>query len=147
VTLAFWDSSAFVKLLVDEVGSDEAERVWNEAETAAACRLVVPEVGAALAAAARSGRLDAASHRRALREWSRLRDEAAMVELTNEVAIDAAALTTRYPLSGADAVHLASALSIAGTVPLFVTWDRRLAAAALDAGFPVTPGDARPDFV
>jgi len=140
VTLAFWDSSAFVKLLVDELGSADAERVWNEADAPAASRLVVPEVSAALAAARRSGRLDAAAHRRSLHEWGRLQDEVDMVEVTAGVASEAAELATRYLLSGADAVHLASALSLDDAGPLLVTWDRRLGSAATAAGLSVVPG-------
>jgi predicted nucleic acid-binding protein len=140
VTLAFWDSSAFVKLLVDEAGSDDAERVWNEAESAAASRLAVPEVTAALSAARRSGRLTATAHRRSLREWARLQDELDMVELTSEVSREAADLATSYPLSGADAVHLASAVSLERAGPILVTWDRRLASAAVSVGLAVAPG-------
>jgi uncharacterized protein len=67
VALAFWDSSAFVKLLIDEVGSDDAEALWNDPGPAAASRLVVPEVSAALATGRRIGRLDEKSHRVAQR--------------------------------------------------------------------------------
>lgn len=141
MTLAFWDSSAFVKLLIDEVGSEEAERLWNDPAPAAASRLVVPEVGGALAAARRVGRLDRASHATALREWRAYRAEVDFVELTPEVAGNAADLAVTHPLSGADATHLATALALIGSDVLVATWDRGLGAAALAEGLPVMPGD------
>jgi predicted nucleic acid-binding protein len=98
-------------------------------------------VSAALAAARRSARLDAAAHRRSLRAWGRLQDEVAIVELTPEVAREAAELVTKYPLSGADAVHLASALSLDDASPLLVTWDHRLGSAAMSEGLFVAPAD------
>ena len=32
MTTAYFDSSAFVKLLIDEDGSEHAEQIWNEAD-------------------------------------------------------------------------------------------------------------------
>jgi len=139
VTLAFWDSSAFVKLLIDEVGSDHAEALWNDPGATAASRLVVPEVSAALAAARRAGRLDAASHRTAVREWGSYREEIDLVELTATSADDAAALAVRHHLSGADAVHLATALELRQGPIILASWDRRLSAAASTEGFVVVP--------
>jgi hypothetical protein len=43
-------------------------------------------------------------------------------------------------LTGADAVHLAAALALRAEDLVFVSWDARLAASALAAGLPVTPG-------
>jgi predicted nucleic acid-binding protein len=139
VTLAFWDSSAFVKLLIDEVGSEDAERLWNDPSPTAASRLVVPEVGAALAAARRGGRIDLASHGTALREWQGYQSEIDLVELTPELADHAADLAVTHPLSGADAIHLASALALVDRGVVIATWDRRLAAAVLAEGLPVIP--------
>lgn len=139
MTLAFWDSSAFVKLLVDEAGSEAAERLWNDPSPTAASRLVVPEVSAALAAARRAGRIDAVSERDARRRWGRHLRSVELVELTFDVADRAARLASEHDLSGADAVHLASALSLAASAPIVVSWDRRLSAAALEAGLSVAP--------
>jgi predicted nucleic acid-binding protein len=143
VTLAFWDSSAFVKLLIDEAGSDDVEALWNDPGPTAASRLVVPEVSAALAAARRSGRLDEPSHRAAQREWSRYRHEVDFVELSATLADRAAALVPKHDLSCADAVHLATALELRERPMVIASWDRRLAAAAVAVGFVVVPGPDR----
>jgi len=139
VTIACFDSSAFVKLLIDEPGSELAEQLWNEADTVAASRLVVPEVSAALSAARRAARLDEVSERTARRAWSTYWDAIDVVELTVAVTADAADLAGRLLLGGADAVHLASARTLSAGDPILVSWDRRLSAAALDAGLSVAP--------
>lgn len=137
--IACWDSSAFVKLLVEEPGRDLAVELWNDSIDVAASRLVIPEVGAAFAAARRAGRLDDAAHRAAAREWDRYRRAVDLVELAPEVAERASMLAARHALSGADAVHLASALLLVDADPIFVTWDRRLGDAASAAGLDVVP--------
>jgi predicted nucleic acid-binding protein len=54
VALIYFDSSAFVKLLAEEPGSDLAARLWDGCDAAVASRLAYPEVRAALAASARN---------------------------------------------------------------------------------------------
>lgn len=139
MTLAFWDSSAFVKLLIDEVGSDEAEALWNDPGPTAASRLVVPEVSAALATARRSGRLDEVSHRTAEREWRVYRAEINIVDFPSSLADSAARLATKHDLSGADAVHLATALDLRERSLIVASWDRRLARAVVAEGVVVVP--------
>lgn len=142
MTLAFWDSSGFLKLLVEEPGRDLAVDLWNYASDVVASRLAVPEVSAALPAAGRAGRLDEPSAREARRRWDRHLDVVELVELTPGVADRAALLAGEHHLSGADAVHLSSVLSLASTDPVVVTWDRRLAAAAWAVGLTVVPEPA-----
>lgn len=54
MALAYFDSSALAKLVLDESGSDIAAAIWNGCDTALSSRLAYPEVCAALAAAGRS---------------------------------------------------------------------------------------------
>ena len=61
------------------------------------------------------------------------------------VARLAADLTSRMLLGGADAVHLASALSLAPAEPVLVAWDRRLRAAGLLAGLRLAPASGGPE--
>lgn len=55
------------------------------------------------------------------------------------IAADAADLAARLLLGGAAAVHLASARTLGAADPVLVSWDRRLSAAALEAGLSVAP--------
>jgi hypothetical protein len=54
VPLVYFDSSALVKLLTEEPGSDLAAELWDGCDAAVASRLAYPEVCAALAAADRN---------------------------------------------------------------------------------------------
>lgn len=137
--VAVFDSSALVKLLVEEVGSDVAARLWDEADAVVASRLALPEVIAALAAAGRAARLDAASKRLARRTWDELWPAMRVVELTPAVAAEAARLADRFVLGGADAVHLASAMVLEEADPILVAWDVRLRTAAQAAGLTIAP--------
>lgn len=134
-----FDSSAFVKLLVEEAGSDVAARLWDEADVVVASRLAFPEVVAALAAARRGARIDPRSERRARRDWDEFWSATRVVELTRDLAVASATLAGKFVLGGADAVHLASALVLADAEPILVAWDGRLRAAALEAGLVVAP--------
>lgn len=137
--LVCFDSSALVKLLVEEPGSDVAATLWDEADAVVASRLVVPEVSAALAAAVRAGRLDDTHLNVARGTWHRYLPALRLVELTSEVAANAADLAGELVLGGADAVHLASALALDGGQTVLAAWDRRLWVAARSAGLRVAP--------
>lgn len=59
-----------------------------------------------------------------------------LIALSGEV-IEAAAEAAPIELRSLDAIHLASALSVAEGLAAFVVYDNRLAAAAADGGLPV----------
>jgi predicted nucleic acid-binding protein len=140
VAALYFDSSAFVKLLIEEPDSDLAARLWDEADLVASSRLAYPEVAAALSAARRGGRISAAGERTARREWQgTFWPSARVVELTSEIATNAAELSQSFVLGGADAIHVASALALSEVAPILVAWDARLRDAALEAGLVVAP--------
>ena len=142
VTLAFWDSSALLKLLVEEPGTNLAVALWDDATAVAASRLAIPEMSAALAAAERSGRIDDDRRRVAAGEWRRYLAALDVMELTPAVGDHASELAAAHPLSGADAVYLATALALRDDALVVVTWDRRLSSAASAMGLSVVPGPA-----
>lgn len=137
--IVYFDSSAFVKLLVEEDGSEVAAALWNGADAAVSSRLAYPEVRAALGAAGRARRLAPASLKRAERVWETFWAATRAVELSDRVTADAGHLASRHALRGADAVHLASALAIGPDNVVFAVWDRRLRDAAIAADLPVAP--------
>jgi uncharacterized protein len=139
VTIVYFDSSAFVKLLVEEAGSELAAQLWDGCDAAVSSRLAYPEVRAALAAAGRAGRLEPAELRRADAAWGEFWAATRAVELTDAVAVHAGDLAGRYSLRGADAVHLASMLAIGAGDILFAVWDQRLRAGAAAAGVHLVP--------
>lgn len=139
MTVVYFDSSAFVKLVVEEPGSELAAELWDGCDAAVSSQLAYPEVRAALAAAGRGGRLAPAELRRAEDAWQDYWAATRAVELTASVTAEAGRLAGRHALRGADAVHLASLLVVGATTVLFAVWDQRLRSAAADVGVLVTP--------
>ncbi|WP_241986763.1 type II toxin-antitoxin system VapC family toxin [Cryobacterium fucosi] len=137
--LVYFDSSAFVKLVVEEEGSDLAADLWDGCDAAVSSRLAYPEVRAALAAAGRAHRLAPAEQARAETGWEELWMTVRTVELTASVTAQAGELASRYSLRGADAVHLASVLALGDTDTIFAAWDRQLRAGAQQARVRIAP--------
>jgi predicted nucleic acid-binding protein len=139
VALVYFDSSALVKLVLDEVGSDLAITLWNASDVALSSRLAYPEVCAALATAGRNHDLTASEASAAASEWELFWKSMRPVELSAEVERAAGSLAVTHQLGGAGAVHLASALAL-GSIDLTVAvWDKRLHAGAGAVGLAVAP--------
>ncbi|MBI3975295.1 MAG: type II toxin-antitoxin system VapC family toxin [Armatimonadetes bacterium] len=137
----YLETSALVKLYVEERGRTVVVKAVNEAEIVATSMVAYVEARAAFARRCRGGVLAPAEYRRSVRDldgdWSRyLRFEVA------EALVRAAGrLAERYRLRAYDAVHLASALVMRdqlGEVN-FACWDSGLNAAARRAGLTLLP--------
>lgn len=139
MTVAYFDSSALVKLVVDEPGSDDAALLWDGADAVITSRVAHAEVRAALAAAHRNGRLEEADHMAAKAAWDTFRQALRLVEVTQQLEADVGDLAERHALSGFDAIHLASALTLTGLPIIVATWDLRLLRAARSAGLHTLP--------
>jgi hypothetical protein len=133
----YLDASFVVALLVDEPLSSRARSVWTRVRSAVACRTVYPEVRAGLALAQRMGRLSNAQLGQTRDKLEGLLLELHILELSDALSRLAGELAEREGLRAYDAVHLASALSIADPELLFATFDRDLAAAARRNGLAV----------
>jgi predicted nucleic acid-binding protein len=141
MALVYFDSSALVKLVIDEPGTRLAAELWDGCDAALASRLAYPEVRAALAAIARNH--DLAKDKLPVVEdaWEEYWAAVRPVELTAAVAGHAGDLARQHGLRGGDAVHLASALAIGDPDLVVAAWDRRLHAGARAAGTLVAPAD------
>lgn len=140
--IAYLDTSALVKLVVDEVGTADAIEIWTAATVRLTNVIAYAECRAALAAAWRGGRLSGPQARTARSLLDERWAEVAVVTVDEELVRSAGDLADAFSLRGFDAVHLASARAAAeGGVLLLVTWDAELAAAALEAGLPVAPAE------
>ncbi len=135
----YFDSSAFVKLVVEEEGSDLAASLWDGCDAAVSSRLAFPEVRAALAAAGRLRRLTPAQQSRAEVAWDDFWAATRAVELTQQVTTHAGQLAGQHALRGADAVHLASLLAVGAADTILAVWDQRLRAGAQAAGVQLAP--------
>ena len=139
MALVYFDSSALVKLVVEEAGSDLAGELWDGCDAAMSSRLAYPEVRAALSAAGRNHDLDEPGLASALDAWEEVWASTRPVELTAEVERHAGDLAARHGLRGADAVHLASALAVGPTDLVVAVWDRRLHAGVIAEHLGVAP--------
>lgn len=141
MTLAYFDSSALVKLVIEEPGSNDVATLWDAADSVVTSRVAHPEVRAALAAAHRDQRLDGASHVAAKQSWRDFHAALRMVEVTESLEDSAGDLAEIHALSGFDAIHLASALALVDAPVILATWDRRLLKAARTIGLPTLPSE------
>ncbi len=139
--LVYFDSSAFVKLLTEEPGSDLAAELWDGCDAAVASRLAYPEVRAALASAGRNHDLTEREIGAAEQVWDEYWTATRHVELTAAVEQHAGHLARSRALRGADAIHLASALAVGDPGLVMAVWDRRLHAGARSASLRVAPAD------
>lgn len=137
--MVYFDSSALVKLLVEEAGSDVAAQLWDGCDAALSSRLAYPEVRAALAAAGRNHDLEEDDLESAERVWEEYWAGTRPVELTQAVAGRAGELARLHALRGADAVHLASALAIGDADLVVAVWDGRLHSGVRAVGLGVAP--------
>ncbi len=137
--IVYFDASAFVKLLVDEPGTELAIALWEGCDAAVSSRLAYPEVRAALAAAHRNHDLNTGEVEQAEQSWEEFWGATRPVELTQSVERRSGEMAREYGLGGADAVHLASALALCDPEVVIAVWDRRLHAGVLATRLGVAP--------
>lgn len=111
------DASAAVKLVLDEVGSEQVRRVWDEDLSIVAPTILGPEVAAAIRAASRAGRVAAEDRDVAQRSWVSLLGEVNIRVVDVELADRARVLAADRAIRGMDAVYIAVALQLAESGP------------------------------
>lgn len=140
--ITYVDTSVLIKLVVQEPGTDEATQIWEASDSVVSVALVQVEARAALAGAARAGRLSARQHRTAKASLVQLVDQLDLVEVTAELVDRASELAETEALRGYDAVHLAGSLLVGADV--MASSDHDLCAAAGRRGLMVAdPADGR----
>ncbi|MBX3315199.1 MAG: type II toxin-antitoxin system VapC family toxin [Actinobacteria bacterium] len=133
--ITYIDTSTLLRLLIEEAGSDRAGTIWDAADELVSAALIVVEGRAALAAARRGSRLTARQHRRAREEFDALVEQLSLVEITEDLILDAAELAELHGRQGYDAVHLAAAISVETTI--LTSADAALCEAATSRGLHV----------
>lgn len=144
--IVYFDTSAFVPLLVKEAGSPLAARLWSEAQTAVSSRLIVVELAAAISLGRRVGRISADNHDLLQRSGEKLSRELTLVDAVGDIVDNAAKLAVVHELRGYDAMHLATAGRVAGASTVFASGDQRLLQAARNEGFVVIDTSGRTDL-
>ncbi len=136
------DTSAVVKLLVQEAGSDLSRSAAEDAEAVITSRLTLVETRSALARMRGEGRITSVQHDAKLSEFVAFWSDTGVVDVMEPIVERAASLAERHTLRAYDAMHLASALVVAEAArPAFVCWDRELRASAAKENLEVVPSE------
>ncbi|MEK7793802.1 MAG: type II toxin-antitoxin system VapC family toxin [Candidatus Hydrogenedentota bacterium] len=141
-----FDSSAFLKLYVDEAGTAQMIHLIESADESAISVLVFPEIVSGLSRKVREGTLLSAQYRDTKRRLADDVRDATIVHISPSVISKSVALLENNVLRASDAIHVASALEC--DADLFVSSDRRQIAAAANAGLPtrfIAPDGSEPN--
>ena len=130
--IVYFDTSAFVPLLVTESGTSSARELWDSADEVVTTRLLYVEAAAALARARRMDRITDRNHRAALHSLDDLWRDFRVTEIDETVIRRAVELADRHALRGYDAVHCASAERIADADLVVASGDKDLLAACTE---------------
>ncbi|MBX6351337.1 MAG: type II toxin-antitoxin system VapC family toxin [Clostridia bacterium] len=140
--ILYLDTSAIVKLYVEEEGSSAVRSAVQSAGVVATSRVAYAETHAALAAACRLERISVAERAAAAASF-RLDWRAYLVVNVTQALVELAGdLVLAHELRGFDAIHVASALLLSQRsrqAMRFLTWDRRMSGAASALGLAVEP--------
>jgi predicted nucleic acid-binding protein len=131
--ILYLDTSALVKIYVEEISSAEVRDNAKEAEGLATSRIAYAEARAAFARKRREQGLSRAGYRAVVNDLDQDWDDYFIVDVSESVVRAAGILAEHHALRGADAIHLASAVTLGkqmGQGVTFLCSDGRLAAAA-----------------
>lgn len=132
--IAYFDTSAIVPLVIEEVGTETAGTMWDEAERVVSIRLARVEARAALAQAVRLGRINTRQHTVAKGRLDAVLAQLDLVDIDDDLVGIAAELAEQQALRAYDAVHLAAAQRVSDHDLVVVAGDRTLLDAAEELG-------------
>ena len=142
--ILYLDTSALVKLYVQEIGSADVKDWLQDADAAATSWVAYAEARAAFARALREGITGPEHHAERVGQFNRDWEALIRLELLPPIARSAGDLAEVHGLRGFDSIHLASALwlrdKVAPAEVAFVAFDRRLLGAAERAGLELPRG-------
>lgn len=137
----YLDTSALVKLYVEEDGSSIVRSAVEEAETVATSIVAYVEARAAFARQQRERTIPLSDYRRLIRDFEADWRHYLVIEATEPLVRQAAELAEAHRLRAYDAIHLASASVLKENLEdsvSFASWDSQLQAAARREGLAPT---------
>lgn len=142
--IAYLDTSALLKLYLDEDGSDRVRRMLGEATAACTLLISYAELRAALAQAVRTERISAEACANQLARFETDWQTLHVIALDERLVRRAGELAERFALRGYDSVHLAAAEQANGAaghmVPfVFAAFDVALCRGAEAIGLDLLP--------
>jgi predicted nucleic acid-binding protein len=131
--ILFCDTSALIKLLISEPGSDQMEETSSHAQAIAVCRITWAEVMAGIARRQREDPASSKELEQARQHLVTYWDQFTIVEVSQRLVETAGRFADIFVLRGYDSVQLAAAHALHQSTdqPLtFACFDRRLKQAA-----------------
>ncbi len=143
--ICYLDTSALIKLYIEEEGSELVREKVSNASLVATSKVAYAEARAGFARCMREGLLERNSYDEAVGYFNCDWPSFFIMEVTDMVIFKAGELVERYALRGFDAIHMASAVVLAQRVQEdslgIGCWDSRLFKSLVDYGFSVFPGE------
>jgi len=137
--ILYFDTSALVKRYIEEDGTAGVDTLWERATEVATSSVAFAEGVAAFSRRRREGILTRAGYRRAVLVFHEEHRSFFLVRITPHLNTVVQRVVEKYPLRGFDAIHLASALIMAGAEGelVFACFDKGLNTAAKREGLKV----------
>jgi uncharacterized protein len=110
--ILYLDTSALVKLYIEELGSTAVAKAVERAAAVVTARISYAEARAAFARHARAGGLTPSELRRVVRQFDEEWGQYSLVEVTDAVVRRAGGFAERHKLRGYHAVQLAAAVDV-----------------------------------
>jgi predicted nucleic acid-binding protein len=108
--MTYLDSSALVKRYLKEDGTDVVRSIIAEARVVATSKLAYPEILSAFMRKHRTGEIERKPLEAIIGQFETDWDKLFVVEFHDELLKTVKVLIEKYPLKGADTIHLSSAL-------------------------------------
>jgi predicted nucleic acid-binding protein len=131
--ILYCDTSALLKLLVSEAGSDQMQQAGSDADAIAVCRITWAEAMAAMARRQREDPVSSEDLEQARQQLIQVWEHCSIVEVSQNLVESAGRYADAFALRGYDSVQLAAAHELHRTTAepvTFASYDRRLNQAA-----------------
>ena len=120
--MIYLDSSALVKRYLHEDGTDVIQSLLRDTEVFATSKLTYPEILSAFRKKHRVGEIKRKTLEAVIDKFENDWEKIFVIEFHNELLPGVKKLIEKYPLRGADALHLASALWLDDTLKMGLTF-------------------------
>ncbi|MDA2924887.1 type II toxin-antitoxin system VapC family toxin [Acidobacteria bacterium AH-259-L09] len=140
--ILYLDTSALVKVYVQETGSREIKPLVEEAEVLATSRIAYVEARAAFARKFRERGLSVRKYRSMVEDLDQDWESYFVMDVSDSLLKAAGSLAEKHALRAFDAIHLASSLILrkqTGRTVRFSCFNERLVSAAQEHGLQVGP--------
>lgn len=138
--ILYCDTSALIKRYVEEDGTEDVDRLWDESSAIATSIIAFAETISALSRRRCEGVLSDREYAETVAAFKRDFSSYILVPVNQSLNYSIEGLLSRHSLRGFDAIHLASAVIFAGLKNngvRFACFDRTLNRAAAEEGLAV----------